>query len=138
MRRFQRDAGPERRGARSRRCSGQERWLGGVGPVADEESARAHFPVRGRRIIRRHATGAHSIPVPVETLAPFIHLVSPHILLVDRVRAGGVALAGADVDGATQVIAPSPPIVIVIGFERIRVVTRAARSDAGLHAALAN
>ena len=101
VRRFQRDAGPERRGARSRRCSGQERWLGGVGPVADEESARAHFPVRGRRIIRRHATGAHSIPVPVETLAPFIHLVSPHILLVDRVRAGGVALAGADVDGAT-------------------------------------
>ncbi len=141
VRRFQRDAGPERRGFRSRqcgRCGGRGRWLGGVGPVADEESARAHFPVRGRRIIRRHATGAHSIAVPVETLAPFIQLVSPHILLVFRVPAGGVGRAGADVDGATQVIIPIIAVSGVSGFERIRVCAGAARSDAGLHTALAH
>ena len=103
--------------------------------VADEESARADFPVRGRRIIRRHATGAHSIAVPVETLAPFIQLVSPHILLVFRVPAGGVGRAGADVDGQVNIL-----IIAVSGvsFELIRVVAGATRSDAGLHTALAH
>jgi hypothetical protein len=75
-----------------------------------------------------------------------MQLTPPHILLVDRVRAGGVDRASADIHGAPQIKEPfkgathiiDPWIlrVAISKFERIRVVAGAASSEAGQRTAL--